>query len=270
MPRMTTYRHGVPAWVDVSSPDVEQACVFYTRLFGWEVGPDMGPDTGGYRLFLKDGAKVAGVGPLMDEGPPSWTTYVAVDDIEREYGRIQALGGHPVVPPMELPDESGHIAYATDPTGGFFALFQSGPGHLGAELVNEPGTLAWNELVVRDPDTATAFYDELFGWNTVPLQDMDYRIVQVAGRAVGGVMPMGANFPAEMPTHWLAYFAVEDARATTSRCVSMGGDVVAGPMDTPIGPIAVIQDPAGAMFAIGQFSTLDDPNDWPADVYPRA
>jgi hypothetical protein len=35
-------------------------------------------------------------------------------------------------------------------------------------------------------------------------------------------------------------------------------------MDTPIGPIAVLADPTGAVFAVGAFREIDDPNDWPA------
>ena len=81
MPEMTSYRHGVPAWVDVSAPDVEAGIAFYSAVFGWEAAPDMGPDAGGYRLFLLRGQPVAGIGPLT-EGPPSWTTYVNVTDID--------------------------------------------------------------------------------------------------------------------------------------------------------------------------------------------
>jgi hypothetical protein len=34
--------------------------------------------------------------------------------------------------------------------------------------------------------------------------------------------------------------------------------------DTPVGQMAVLHDLAGAVFAIGQFTAIDDPNDWPA------
>jgi predicted enzyme related to lactoylglutathione lyase len=271
MPEMTSYRHGVPAWGDVSAPDVDAGIRFYCSVFDWDVAPDMGPDAGGYRLFLLRGHTVAGIGPLT-EGPASWTTYVNVDDIDAVVAEIAGLGGTVVVPPMDLPNGSGRIAFAFDPTGGFFGLFQAGPNHIGAAVVNEPGSVAWNELNVRDAPTATAFFDALLGWETVPMDPAEsttggpvgYQLVNVSGRSVAGVMPMGEDFPPEVPTNWVTYFAVADLADTVERCTANGGGVVAPAFDTPVGQMAVLHDPAGAVFAIGQFAAVDDPNDWPA------
>jgi predicted enzyme related to lactoylglutathione lyase len=266
MPEMTSYRHGVPAWVDVSAPDVDAGIEFYRSVFDWEVAPDMGPDAGGYRLFLLRGHPVAGIGPLT-EGPPSWTTYVNVSDVDAVVRDVAGLGGTVLVPPMDIPNESGRMAFALDPTGGFFGLFQAGPNHIGAVVVNEPGTVAWNELNVRDVSTATAFYDALFGWTTAPMDPAEtngYRLVNVAGRAVAGVMVMGDDFPPDVPTNWVTYFAVADLADTVERCTANGGGVMAPAFDTPVGQMAVLHDPAGAVFAIGQFTAIDDPNDWPA------
>jgi uncharacterized protein len=266
MPTMTSYRHGVPAWIDVSSPDVEASAAFYASLFGWEVGPDMGPDAGGYRLFSLNGHSVAGIGPLMD-GPPSWTTYINVADLDATAAGIAPAGGTVVVPPMDLPDGSGRMAIAIDPTGGFFALYQAGPNHFGAAIVNEPGALTWNELNTRDTAAATAFYDRVLGWSTTPMDPNDpsgYHLINVDGRAVAGLNPMDHSFPPEVPTHWATYFAVADLDATIAQCAAIGGGVVAPRFDTPVGPMAVLSDPAGAMFSIGQFDAIDDPHDWPS------
>jgi predicted enzyme related to lactoylglutathione lyase len=262
---MTSYRHGVPAWVDVSAHDVDAAVAFYTSVFGWEALPDMGPDAGGYRLFTLHGHLVAGVGPLT-EGVPSWSTYVDVADIDASAAAVGTLGGTLVVPPMDLPDDSGRIAFAVDPTGGFFALFQAGPNHFGSAIVNEPGAPTWHELNVRDVGTATAFYDALFGWTTSPMDPSDasgYHLVNVDGRAVCGVNPMGDAFPPDVPTHWAVYFAVTALDDTIARCSAAGGGVVMPPFDTPVGPMAVLSDPSGAVFSIGQFLAIDDPNAWP-------
>jgi uncharacterized protein len=266
MPTMTSYRHGVPSWVDVSSPDVPSTIAFYTSVFGWDVTPDTGPDAGGYRLFLVRGLPVAGAGPLT-EGPPSWTTYLNVADVDAVAGRVAELGGTLVVPPMDRPNDSCRMAFVLDPTGGFFGLHQAGPNHIGAAVVNEPGTVTWNELNVRDVATATSFYDALLGWTTTPMDPAEmagYQLVHVAGRAVAGVMAMGDDFPPEVPTNWVTYFAVADLADTVDRATAAGGGVIAAPFDTPVGQMAVLHDPAGAVFAIGQFVTIDDPHDWPA------
>lgn len=266
MPVMTSYRHGVPSWVDVSAPDVDASAAFYSSVFGWETAPDMGPDAGGYRLFMLDGRVVAGIGPLH-EGHPSWSTYINVTDVDEVAGRVAGLGGAVVVPPMDLPAGSGRMAFAVDPTGGYFAMHQAGPNHFGAAVVNEPGALAWNELNVRDVPTATAFYDALFGWTSTPMDPNEmegYQLVNVSGRPVAGVMAMDDSFPAEVPTNWVTYFAVADLADTVARCTAAGGTAVVPPFDTPVGQMAVLQDPAGAVFSIGQFTAIDDPNDWPA------
>jgi hypothetical protein len=267
MPIMSSYRHGVPSWVDVSAPDVEASARFYSAVFGWEAAPDMGPDAGGYRLFTLHGQVVAGIGPLY-EGHPSWTTYINVADVDAIARRAAELGGTVAVPPMDLPNESGRMAFVVDPTGGFTGVHQAGPKHFGAAVVNEPGAVAWNELSARDVPTAAAFYDALFGWTTTPMDpdEMEgYQLVHVSGRPVAGVMAMGDDVPPEVPTYWATYFAVADLAESVQRCMTAGGSVVAPAFDTPVGQMAVLQDPAGAVFSIGQFVAIDDPNDWPTD-----
>jgi predicted enzyme related to lactoylglutathione lyase len=263
MPKMTSYRQGVPSWVDVSSPDVEKTGGFYCGLFGWELTPDMGPEAGGYRLFLKGGESVAGIGPLGD-GPPAWSTYFHVDDADEVAGRIGQLGGTLVVHPMDLPNESGRIAFGIDPCGGFFGLHQAGANHIGAAIVNEPGSLAWNELNVRDVDTDVAFYNELLGATTDPMDDSPdpYRLVKIDGRPVAGVRHLDEQFPSDIPTNWMPYFAVDDADASCRAASGSGGGVIMAPFQTPVGEMAVLHDPTGAVFAIGAFSMIDDPNNW--------
>jgi uncharacterized protein len=265
MPHVTSYRHGVPAWIDVSAPDIDVSAEFYLALFGWEAGPDLGPDAGGYRLFLLDGVNVAGVGPTTGDAPPAWSTYIAVDDVGVVAANVAALGGTLVVPPMELPNDSGRIAFGIDPTGAFFGMFEAGPNHRGSEIANEVGAITWHELNTRDAPAAATFYDALFGWTTQPMpgSDMGYWLVDVGGRSVAGVMPMDDSFPPEVPSNWLPYFAVVDAQAAADHCVALGGSAMGPAFDTPVGPMAVLADPAGAVFAVGAFTQPDDPNAWP-------
>ena len=263
---MTAYRHGVPAWNDVSSPDIPLTAAFYCGLFGWDVSPDQGEEFGGYRLFLKGDAPVAGIGPSSD-APPAWTTYVNVTNTDAAAERIAAHGGTVVVPPMDLPGGNGRIAFALDPAGGFVGLFQAGPNHIGAVLVNEENTVVWHEYNVRDAqrDAALAFYESVFGWTTNAMDDspMAYRVVGFSGRNVGGVMTMGEQFPEHVPTHWLPYFVVADAHAAAARCTELGGGVVMPPWETPMGPMGVLRDPTGGVFAVAAMGNTEDPNAWP-------
>lgn len=79
--------------------------------------------------------------------------------------------------------DAGRMAFLVDPTGGFIGLWQAGRHH-GAELVNEPGALVWNELRTRDVEAAAAFYGEVLGWTTQPWAD-DYQTWVNDGDVVG-------------------------------------------------------------------------------------
>jgi predicted enzyme related to lactoylglutathione lyase len=63
-------------------------------------------------------------------------------------------------------------------------------------------------------------------------------------------MAMDPNVPAEVPPHWLVYFAVDDTDAAVSTVQQMGGQVHVPSMDSPAGRFAIVSDPNGASFAV--------------------
>ena len=73
-----------------------------------------------------------------------------------------------------------------------------------------------------------------------------------AGRPKAGIMDASGYLPAEVPSNWQIYFAVEDADASIEKAVGMGATLVDGPDDTPFGRLATLADPTGAMFKIIQ------------------
>ena len=154
------------------------------------------------------------------------------------------------VEPMDVLDV-GRMAVFADPTGAACAIWQP-KQHKGAGLVNEPGSLAWNELNTRDTSTAAAFYTDVFGWDpaTSQMGDMVYTEWKLGGKTIGGMMTMPAQVPAEVPSHWLAYFAVADCDATVSAATGLGATVMAPPIDIPAGRFSVLLDPAGAVFGV--------------------
>src|SRR5687768_6433156 len=93
------YDHGVPSWVDVSSPDPARAASVYGSLFGWDVQEGR-PEAGGYSIAHLRGKTVAGVGPQMDPStPPSWMTYVNVDSADEIAEKVKGAGGQVFMPP---------------------------------------------------------------------------------------------------------------------------------------------------------------------------
>ncbi len=242
------YAPGTPNWVDLGTTDVPAAAAFYGGLFGWTLD-DLGPEAGGYGMFRKNGNLVAGVGPATDPARgTSWATYFATDDAGDAATKVQAHGGQVIMAPMDVFDQ-GRMAVFSDPAGAFFAVWQAGK-HLGAELVNEPGSLTWNELTSTNIDAAKVFYPAVLG---VTIRDvsmgegMTYTLFEVEGRPVAGGMAVD---PAGMPTQWSVYFAVDDADAAYAKAVELGASTIMGPEDSPAGRFAILTDPQGGMFAI--------------------
>jgi predicted enzyme related to lactoylglutathione lyase len=250
--KKTEYEHGVPSWVDLATPDMKASKAFYDGLFGWEGQTTEDPAAGGYTMFTLNGENVAGGAPLMSpDQPPAWTTYISVDDADQVAEAVAANGGKVVFPPMDVMDV-GRMAVFADPSGAAFAVWQP-RAHKGADIVNEPGALCWNELLTRDPAGAKSFYPAAFGWDsrTSPFGDVEYTEWLVGERSVGGLMEMtDENFPPDMPSHWMVYFAVADCDASVGRVSELGGTVVVEPTTIPVGRFAVCRDPHGASFSI--------------------
>ena len=248
-----TYAPGTPMWVDHTSPDVQASARFYNQLFGWQP-EDMGEEAGHYTMFRSNGKMVAATTPPMQPGTPSvWSTYIATTDAAATAKKVADAGGQTLVPPFAVMD-AGTMAVFMDPTGAAFCVWQAGT-HKGAELVNQPVGFSWNELATRDLNAAKEFYPKVFGWgihsNPMP-EGGEYVEWQVNGRSVAGGMSMGPMYPANVPPHWLVYFAVANTDNTIKRAQELGGNVLNPATDIPQGRMAVVADPNGAPFAVIQ------------------
>ncbi len=249
MPEFTSYAHGTPCWVDVTSPELDKTIEFYKGLFGWEAEKDPRPEAGGYTMFTLDDKFVAAGSPPQQEGMPSyWTTYIASDDADDTAAKIRDAGGTVFMDPFDVFD-SGRMTVAQDPTGATFGVWQAN-GHIGAQLANEPGTQLWNQCHTPDPARATEFYVAVFGYEVDEIDmggEQPFRVLKVNGRGIGGVREPVAG----EPPSWSVTFAVADADETAARAKELGGTVLMEPFDLPeIGRLAVVQDPAGAVFQI--------------------
>ncbi len=249
--RDTAWPAGTPCWIDLGVSDVARARAFYGGLFGWQIeeGP---PEAGGYSMCMLDGRAVAGIGPKMspDDDPSAWTTYLATDDADETARKISEAGGRLAAEPFDVMDV-GRMAVAEDPGGAAFGIWQSRL-HTGIGLANVPGALIWNENMSRGYDRNKDFYRAVFGYDYGDMSSADfkYSTLDLAGNTVGGIGEIGADFPAEVPSHWMTYFGVQDADATAAQVTELGGSVMRPPWDTPYGRMAILSDNQGAVFAI--------------------
>lgn len=254
MPVRTSYLQGTPNWVDLQTTDTDAAKAFYRRLFGWTFDDQPMPQGGPYSMAKLGEEHVAAIAPQPPEMaaagvPPRWNTYLAADSVDDAIAKVEAAGGQVAMAPFDIMD-AGRMAFVMDPGGAAVAFWQAGK-HIGATLVNEPGTVMWNELVTTDP-SAAAFYEQVLGMTTAKMADMDmgdYTLFQVNGEMVGGTV--APQLPG-VRNHWHVYFAVADADATVAEITELGGSILAAPFDTPVGRMAVASDPQGAAFSIIQ------------------
>jgi hypothetical protein len=254
MGERTDYKHGTFSWADLSTSDTDGAKRFYGELFGWELEDMDAGDGMTYSMANLDGKPVGAIFQGDGSLPPHWNSYVTVDDLDAMPEKVKAAGGEVTVEPFDVM-EVGRMAVIQDPTGAFLNLWEE-KGHIGAGVVNVPGALTWNDLNTTDPQKASDFYGELFGWTFQKVDDAtEYWVIQNDGRSNGGLRPIDNSQPGEVPAHWLPYFACSDVQEAGSRVEELGGRTFFGPMDVPGGSFVVVGDPQGAAFALfsGEF-----------------
>ncbi|MDP4015206.1 MAG: VOC family protein [Candidatus Nanopelagicales bacterium] len=256
------YPSGMPGWVDLSTTDTESARSFYTKLFGWTAVDLPTPVGVPYTQFMKGGKLVAGMAQqppdLAAAGVPSmWNTYVLVESADYVVSVAEQSGGKTVMPAMDVMT-AGRMAMLADPSGAVIGVWQP-RAHEGAELFNEPGSLTWNELQSWDLEAARPFYSKVFGWRWEDGGD-GYQVAHLDAKggedtSVAGAMTIPPMAPAEAPSCWMVYFAVEDLSATIEAATGAGATVFLPPMEISMGKFAGLIDPTGAMFMAFQSSS---------------
>jgi len=116
---------------EIPADDVEKLRKFYSDLFGWKIEKFPGPmeywtietvpvDEKG--MPLRPGVN----GGMMKKEHPEHkpVNYIAVESVDEYSKKIEELGGKILAPKQEVPG-IGWWAFALDPEGNRFAIFQS-------------------------------------------------------------------------------------------------------------------------------------------------
>ena len=203
-----------------------------------------------------------------------WNTYVWVDSADETATKVEAAGGRVLVAPFDVTD-AGRMAVFSDPEGAVFCVWQPGK-HRGAQIVNEHGSVNFNNLNTRDIAGAKAFYGAVFGWDTLEmpgfqawslrsygdrLEELDPGLRERMGsvgapsgfeNVVAALIPLGDDQP-DVSANWSVTFAIDDADAIAEKATQLGGRVVLPPVDAPWVRMTVITDPQGATFVASKF-----------------
>lgn len=256
----TSYGPGTFCWVNLSSTDVDAAKRFYAELLDWEYD-DRAADDGTFSMARRYDANVGAIYERDEQErklgqPPHWNNYVSVDDTDAAAIRAEQLGADVLVEPYDVSD-AGRTAVVTDPSGALFWLWQP-RRHIGAGRVNDPGCLTWNELRTDDAERAIDFYSTLLGWRFERMETGGgpaYWVIRHDAAAMGlngGLQELSVDeirsiAPAR---RWIPYFTVGSADAAAESAKTHGGDTLQRPGRIGAGTVAVLADPAGAVFSV--------------------
>jgi predicted enzyme related to lactoylglutathione lyase len=274
MERNDRYIPGVPCWIDTTQPDPEGAATFYSGLFGWEFEQVTPPEAATrYYIARHRGGDVAAVGSQPEDAPPTavWNTYVWVEDADETAAKVRAAGGAVLLEPGDVGD-FGRMAIFADPAGAAFCVWQA-KAHRGAGVVNEHGSLNFNDLKTPDLEAASSFYGAVFGWEMIDVGGFSMWALPAYGdfleRRTPGLRESMADTgaperfeevvasvteAADVAPHWDVTFAVDDADAIAARAADLGGEVVVPPFDAPWVRMTIISDPQGATFTASRYA----------------
>ena len=259
MSNTTSYPHGTFSWADLRTTDGAAAKAFYTTLFDWDPIDYPIPGGGVYTMLQQEGKDVCALSEMAPQEqaqgmPPVWNSYITVDDVDATTAKVSTLGGHVMMPPMDVM-ENGRMAVIQGPTGGIVSLWQTNQ-HKGAGIFNIPNTMSWNELATRDTEAAKVFYTSLLGWEAQS-NEMGYTMWTNNGRPNGGMMQINEQW-GNIPPHWAVYFSVADCAAIAGKVNELGGNILQPPFKAgEAGIVSVLQDPQGAVFSVIQMNQVD-------------
>ena len=255
MGERTSHAPGTFSWVDLSTSDPAGAKRFYGGLFGWTFDDLPVGDDIVYTMCQIDRKSVCAISGQREEErsqgvPPHWNNYVTVEDVDASTAKAKELGGNVMMEAFDVFD-AGRMSVIADPTGAVLCMWQP-RNSIGAELVNVPGALTWNELATSDVERAKEFYGALFGWGLEAIDGgggMQYTMIHNGERSNGGIREQ-SEMEAGIPPNWVPYFAAGSVDDTVTKAGELGGRALVEPMTVPAGRFAAIGDPQGAVFAV--------------------
>lgn len=117
-------------WHEVYGGPTQGLIDFYTKALGWSIQTMPMGEGANYHMFEVNGQCVAGIMgndiPGMENIPPHWSTYIAVDDVDARLAKAQELGAKIVHGPMDIPNV-GRMVLIQDPFGATVWLFKPTP-----------------------------------------------------------------------------------------------------------------------------------------------
>lgn len=244
-------------WVDLMTPDVERAELFYGRLFGWTF-QKIGSGDSAYTLAFLGDEPMAGVVRLSakpgERKRARWIGFISVPDVAEAQRRVVSQGGKVLVSRRSFP-KRGDLAVFADREGALFGVMSSSTGDV-EDFLTEIGDWIWAQFLSREGEKAAAFYASIGGSQALeaPKPDGAKRWFLVSqGYARASIVEIPPS-RADARPGWLGYIRVADVGSTVALAEQLGGRVLVVPRPELFdGKVAVIADPSGAVFGVLQW-----------------
>lgn len=253
----TAFSEGEVCWTDLQTRDVDAAKDFYAAVFGWRYEDLPTPDGRNYAQAFVGDELVTVIAPQNPQQEASgaegqWHVYFAADDAQDLVLELAHSGGTVEFGP-EAVNDTGVMVFFAPPGGGTTGAWQAG-SHFGAARSQEPGALAWAELLTPEPQAAVGFFQQLFGHEVTEYPQDDggtYTTLMVNGTEVAGIAPLPATVGVPLQAGWQVYFGVSNVADAVDAAVAAGGVVLVEPEEVEeAGIIATLQDPQGGVFSL--------------------
>jgi hypothetical protein len=199
-------------------------------------------------MFMRGEAPVAGAMPQApgQVAPEEWTVYLASENARKTLEVALSSGASELVPAMDVGD-LGTMAVVTDVAGARIGIWEA-KTFTGIGVRGEVGTQSWFELHTLDYDANVAFYRDVFGWDAHTMSDTpEFRYTTLGENesATAGIMDASSYSEGDFISEWGVYISVEDTDASIEKAISLGGQLVQEPRDSPYGRLAEVADATG-------------------------
>lgn len=252
----------------VAYQDLCEAIVWLQRVFGFREHYRYGEPVSGAQVHLGNAwmmLEEARAGRASPAALGSWTQSLTIfiDNVEAHFQRAKQEGARI----LEEPHETiyGEFQYVAEDLEGHHWLFSRhardlSPDAWGATIQEATSRLAelrrprfcFLEIPAVDVHKSAEFYEKVFGWNIRHRESARPSFDDATGN-VSGTWVSGREASAHAGL--LPYIWVDDIRASASRVVQHGGEILEAPHpDSPGGTpwIAQVRDPAGNVLGLYQ------------------
>jgi predicted enzyme related to lactoylglutathione lyase len=233
-------------WFEIVGADPEQTAKFYSELFGWHAETV----EGGYTMIDTHSGRGmnGGFTEPPPKGHPGSVIYAQGPDVQAMLDKAESLGGTTTTPVTEM----DMVTYALfkDPWGNRMGLMKGDEDAPVSSGDNPP--VDWVEIGCSQPEKASAFYAELFGWtleNDMPGEGGQVHVSFDTGSTSGARGGIGSSRDDE--PHVDIYANVDDLAKYLERAEGLGGKIVMPAMKVDEETeIAMFTDPRGNTFGL--------------------